>query len=151
MLRRLLNRSLVAIVTMLTLLVLAGLAGPEDPTPPAGEGATGEATTVPPPAAEPSPLMRDIQAALDAGDAAVAALERQLAQATDERAALALQRQIEDLRVGVEIRIMEIQARHARQDGRPEQAAAIEAAIAAMTAPRPRGIPVERPLPNDER
>jgi hypothetical protein len=97
---------------------------------------------------EPSPMMRDIVAAWDAQELAVEVLEAQVAACTDPVAALALQRQIEGLRAQVEIQILTIQARYARQEGRLDVAAEIEAAVAEMTAPRPRGIPAERPVPD---
>ncbi len=110
---------------------------------------------VPPPADAPpaprelSPMMREIVAAWDAQAVAVEALETQAAASTDPVAALALQRQIEDLRAQVEVQILTIQARYARQEGRLDVAAEIEAAVAEMTTPRPRGIPVARQLPDD--
>lgn len=107
-------------------------------------------TIAPPPAPrEQSPMMREINAAWDAQAVAVEALQRQAAASVDPVAALALQRQIEDLRAQVEVQILTIQARYARQEGRLDVAAEIEAAVAEMTAPRPRGIPVARQLPDD--
>ncbi len=94
-----------------------------------------------------SPLMREIRSAWEAQAVAVAALETRLETAADATEFLALQRQIEDLRVGTEVRFLEIQARHARSEGRLDAAARLEAAVARMTAPPPRAEPVARPAP----
>jgi hypothetical protein len=96
-----------------------------------------------------SPMMREIIAAWEASQVAVAAVEQQISATTDPMAALALQRQVEEMREQVEVELLRIQARYARQEGRLDDAAQIDAAIAEMTAPRPRGVPVDRPLPDD--
>jgi hypothetical protein len=94
-----------------------------------------------------SPLMLEIQAALAAEQARVADLEARFAAAADEASALAIQKEIEQIKVETELSILRLQAEHARQEGRVEQAAQIEAAIAEMMNPRPAGIPIERPAP----
>jgi hypothetical protein len=96
-----------------------------------------------------SPLMQDITAAWESHLVVVAALEQQLAGAASAADALALQHQIEAVRAQVEIQILTLQARYARQEGRLDDAAGIEAAIAELTTPRPRGTPVERPREAD--
>ncbi len=96
------------------------------------------------PSAPLTPLMRDIVAACAANEAAVAALEAALAGTDDPGAALVLIRQIEDLRCRLEVELLRIQARHARLAGRVGDAAQIEAAVAAMTSPRPLGEPAAR-------
>jgi len=91
-----------------------------------------------------SPLMQEITAAWTAHEVVVAALEKQLEASTDASAALALQRQIETARAQVEIEILRIQARHARQAGRLDIAAELETTIGQLTTPPARGEPVRR-------
>ncbi len=105
--------------------------------------ASQEAPTAPAPIPL-SPMMQEIVAAWDAHLVAVRALEQRLEGATDHREALALQREIEDARGQVELRILRIQAGFARREGRLQEAAAIEEAVASMSAPRPAGEPIER-------
>lgn len=112
--------------------------------------ATGLAVAAPPPAPVVlSPLMQEITAAWKAHEVVVAALEREFAATADATAALALQRQIESARDQVEIEILTIQARHARQSGRADVAAELEAAIGQLTAAPARGIPVPRARETD--
>jgi hypothetical protein len=119
---------------------------------PAGDQLTGEPPARPS-AARPqelSPMMREIVAACDASQIAVDALTQQIAATTDATAALALQRQVEQMRSQLEIELLQIQARYARQEGRLADAAEIEAAIEQMMAPRPRGVTVPRALPDED-
>jgi len=122
---------------------------PAAPAAPADEAVTSAADRPPVAARERTPMMAEIMAAWDAHAVAVAALATRAEGVADPVAVLAVQRQIEDLRAQVEIEILAIQARYARQEGRLETAVEIEAAIAELTAPRPRGIPVERPSAGD--
>jgi len=115
----------------------------------AGEGA-GAIPTASERRAELTPRMREILDAWDAHVLAVEALERQLCESTDDAAAIEIERQIENARRQVEIDILQIQARYARNEGRLADAAEIDAAIAVMTAPAPRGEPIERPAPGPE-
>jgi hypothetical protein len=132
---------LVALAAAVLLPVLA-LAADEIPAEPVPVDATRPAPAVEP--APLSPMMKDIVAAWDAHTVVVAALERQVAQTADASTALALQHQIEAARAQVEIQILTIQAQYARREGRLDVAAEIESAIAELTSPRPRGIPIER-------
>ncbi len=79
-----------------------------------------------------TPMMTDITAALQAGQAQVAALAAQLATAPDDAAALALHRAIEQAKMDGQLQVLGIQARYARTEGRVEDATKLEAAIAAM-------------------
>jgi hypothetical protein len=135
-----------AVLTLLLLALPLAADPPQPAAPPTGEGVTASADAPAPAAPEPTPMMREIVAAWDAQAVAVEALETQAATCTDPVAALALQRQIEELRAQAEVQILTIQARYARLEGRPEVAAEIEAAVAEMTALRPRGVPSERSL-----
>ncbi len=95
----------------------------------------------------PTPLMVEIQAVFADERARVAELEARLTPSLDEGAALALRHQIEQIKIETELNILRLQAEHARREGRDEQAAAIDAAVAEMLSPRPAGVPSERPAP----
>ncbi len=103
-----------------------------------------EAPVTPPAPPALSPLMQEITAAWKAHEVVVAALEQELAAATEATVALALQRQIESARAQVEVEILTIQARQARRSGRADVAAELEAAIGQLTASPARGVPVQR-------
>ena len=102
--------------------------------------ARGELVLEPAPAAEMtaarplSPEMLEIDAALAAERVQVQDLTARLEAATDDAAALALEREIETTKQSTELAILGIQARHARAAGREAQAQEIEAAISQMTA-----------------
>ncbi len=78
--------------------------------------------------------MAEIETAIAAEREQVARLAASLRGAADDAAALALEREIEAVKQGTEIAVLRIQARYAREAGREEQAQAIEAAVARMTA-----------------
>jgi hypothetical protein len=94
-----------------------------------------------------SPMMAEIRAALAEEEARRTELAADFDAATDERAALEIQREIETLARDTELRILRIQADHARLAGRGAVALEIEAAITEMTAPRPTPQPQDRPAP----
>ncbi len=105
-----------------------------------------------------SPMMREIHAVLLVKRAEVAEAQRRFDDAADETDALRLQQEVETLKIGAELEILRIQVRYARLEGRPETAAALEASIEAMTAPRPRLEPrpeslrrTATPVPETER
>lgn len=79
-----------------------------------------------------TPMMTDITAALQAGQAQVAALAAQLATAPDDAAALELHRAIEQAKMDGQLQVLGIQARYARAEGRIEDAVTLEAALSAM-------------------
>ena len=83
-----------------------------------------------------SPCMQAIQAVLDHEAARLAELETGQKAAVEESALLELQREIERVKEETELQILRVQADFARREGRLEQAAEIEAALAEMTAPR---------------
>lgn len=102
------------------------------------------------PAAEPrSPMMREIFAALETKQIAVAELQARFAAEGDATRALDLQREAETLKMAAELEILRIQLRYARDEGRDEAAARLEAAIDTMTAPRPRLEPREESRSRD--
>lgn len=84
------------------------------------------------PTAPLTPMMADITAALQAGQAQVAALAAQLATAPDDAAALELHRAIEQAKMDGQLQVLGIQARYARAEGRVEDATKLEAAMATM-------------------
>jgi len=98
-----------------------------------------------------SPVMEEIGAAWEKSRLEVAGLEERFASASGEDEALAIQKEIERLLVEVELEILGIQARYAREEGRIEVAEEIEAAIESMTSPAPLPAPEERPAPAAER
>lgn len=94
-----------------------------------------------------TPLLADLFDVLDRQDAAVAALQTELARTADPMAALALQRRIEKAKQDAEVEVLRVQAVHARREGKAALAARLDAAIAEMTLPRAQQEPRERPAP----
>lgn len=111
------------------------------------------ADVAPAPAARPlSPMMVEIEAALAAGDAAVAALAQQAAQVADEGSKQAIMAQVAEQKQATELVILGIQAEHARRGGDEALAARIEADIALIkNPPAPVAQTATRPLPADGR
>lgn len=95
----------------------------------------------------PSPLMLEIQTLLRARLATRRQLEAQAAESTDAGQALQLQRRLQEQAIQTELQVMRIQVEHLRRAGRVESAAALEAQLQTMIAPRPRPEPVDRPAP----
>ncbi len=83
-----------------------------------------------------SPEMVAIRAALAEGRIQLDGLSTQLAAATDDQAAFALQKEIEQAKTATELRILGIQAAHARERGLTELANELDAAMAQV-----RGLP----------
>ncbi len=99
-----------------------------------------------------SPMLVEIQSALAEQQRQVAALDARFAETTDATAALAIQREIEQIKQDTELAILAIQARHARAAGDENLAQSIDAAIATLQNPPPPPAPaVERPVPADNR
>ena len=92
-----------------------------------------------------SPMMQEIQAAIEQGRAQNEELESRAAVAGDEESILAIQRQIEELAQATELEILGIQARHARLAGRDEIADKIEQDIADIQNPPVVRVRLERP------
>jgi TolA-binding protein len=76
-----------------------------------------------------SPLMQEIEAVLAADEAAVTALNEQLATAPDEQAALHILGQIRQQKQDTELAILRIQQRHALKEGETAAAERIGLAI----------------------
>lgn len=94
-----------------------------------------------------TPLLSDLFDVLDRQDAAVAALQTELARTADPMAALSIQRRIEKTKQDAEVELLRVQATHARAAGKSALVAQLDAAIAELTAPRAVSEPVERPAP----
>ncbi len=95
-----------------------------------------------------SAMMQEIRQAMAAEKTNLTALQSRLA-GTDHQQALATQREIERVKQETELRILGIQAEHARSAGRTEQAAEIEQAIQAISNPPVISATSPRPTPPD--
>jgi hypothetical protein len=91
-----------------------------------------------------SPFMQQVDAAIAAEREALDALREQLAGAGNEEEILSLLREIEQVKRGTELKILQIQADFARKAGRNEMVERIEAAIQSMQAPPPPRVQRER-------
>ena len=94
-----------------------------------------------------SPMVAEMFAALDEQRAKIGRVRAELAQARDGARAFELQRAISAAKQETEVRLLRIQADHARRDGRLEVAAKLDAALTAMTTPAPAREPEVRPAP----
>jgi hypothetical protein len=92
-------------------------------------------------------MMTEIRALLADEHRTLVALNERFRRTTDPAAALALQREIAQLKFGTEIALLRVQARYARAEGRPSVAAHLENAIRELESPPvPRQTAV-RPAP----
>jgi hypothetical protein len=103
-----------------------------------------EAPPADPPARELSPMMTEITAALETARLEVAALKLRQDAAVTNDAAMALAREIAQVKRTNRVEMMRIQLRYARAEGRAETAAELEEIITRMTAPPAPGVPVQR-------
>ncbi len=110
----------------------------------AAPAATPDTITV---ARERNPIMADVRAALEREREQVEALRVRLRGVTDHRAALAIQREIERVKLETEVSILRIQAGAARKAGRLALAKQIDEAIESLLAPPAPATPVTRPAP----
>ena len=125
----------------------AGRSAPATATPAAGPDSAPVAV-VRAPARPPSPMMLEIRAALDREREQIEGLRLRLRGASNAREALALERQVERVKLDTEIAILRIQADAARRAGRTALAARIDAAIGGLLAPPAPATPVARPAPH---
>ena len=95
-----------------------------------------------------SPLMTAIDVVMQDSRDQITLLRADLEKQSDPDAALAIQKQIEDLKVETELNILRLQADHARAHGNEELARSIDESITFMTTPRPKAQPVDRPAPD---
>ena len=127
----------------------ASLAGAADVPEVAPEGA---AATIAPDAPAPlprrvRPMIAEMMAALESERSTLAELRARPLDHADPGAALALQREIERVKVETERTLLRIQASWARREGRLEVARAIEASLEEMARPRPVRAGVRVPTP----
>ncbi len=99
----------------------------------------------------PSPMMTEIQAAMDMSKVEISELAERAAGTTDHAAAQAIQQEIVAKKQQTELDILAIQARYARADDNDELAQQIDAAIAAIISPPTPIAPTEtRPAPGTQ-
>lgn len=127
--------------TLLVCLALASLSSPAFAQPAA-------------PPAEPrlerrlmSPMVVEMFDAMDEQRIQVRALKAELARTHEPALVFELQRRIALAKQAIELRLLRIQATHARREGRVEVARSLEAAILALTTPPEPREPAERPAP----
>lgn len=89
-------------------------------------------------------MMTEITAALETARLEVAALKLRQDAAVTNDAAMALAREIAQVKRTNRVEMMRIQLRYARAEGRAETAAELEEIITRMTAPPAPGVPVQR-------
>lgn len=94
-----------------------------------------------------NPLYPRIAAMLETEREQLAALRTRKAGTRDDEMAMAIQREIEQIKTQTELGILRLQAEHARKQGKAAVAEGIEAAIRQMTQPAQRLQPMSRPAP----
>jgi hypothetical protein len=129
--------ALALLIAELTMISLPGAATAQA----SAQGAAVPDTTIAAPGS-PHALSQELAAVLAEETVRLRELEARFAAAADASAALVAEREIAALKMGTEERLMEAQARCARADGRLEDAAKIEAAIAEMRASRSVPAPI---------
>ena len=98
-------------------------------------------------ARELSPLMTEINAAMEAARQEVADLKLQYEAAVDEKEAMEIMREVAKIKRESRVEMMRIQLRHARLAGNDELVIQLEEVIIRMTAPPVKGTPIARPVP----
>lgn len=126
---------LMILVCLSGALVWAGVAAQEKPAEPVTGNTIPTEAQGPPRVAKPGPLYERIAAVVEAELVAAADLQARIAAATDDEELAALQRELETLKKQTRVTILQLQADHAREQGRLEQAAEIEAAIETLRNP----------------
>lgn len=94
-----------------------------------------------------SPMVAEMFDAMDEQRVQVRALKAQLSRTHEAARVFELQRQIAQAKQAIELRLLRIQATHARREGRVEVARSLDAAILALTAAAEAREPAERPAP----
>ncbi len=114
-------------------------------------GRAAEATAAPAPGiaatAKPSAMMTEIRALIADEHRSLTALNERFRRTTDPAAAIALQREIAQLKLGTEIALLRVQARHARATGRLSVAAHLDEAIHELESPPVPQPTTTRPSP----
>ena len=108
------------------------------PTPPAPKVAS---------PVKPGAMMTEIRTLVADERRALAALNERFRRTTDQAAAIALQREIAQLKLGTEIALLRVQARYARAEGRLAVAAHLDDAIRELESPPVPPQTAVRPSP----
>ena len=96
------------------------------------------------PAREISPMMMEIQAAMETARLQVAELKRRHDDTVNDEEAMDIMREAARIKRESRVEMMRIQLRYARQDGNAEQVAELEDIVIRMTAPPVKGVPIPR-------
>ncbi len=94
------------------------------------------------------PMTVEINAVLDEAHLQVATLQGRFDKEPNADVAVALVRQIEQIKINTELDILRVQLRYARTDGRDELVQELETALNLMTTPRTQKQPIDRPAPD---
>ena len=95
----------------------------------------------------PSPMVAEMIALLATQDQKLADLGARQGKARTNEEALAVQREIQDLKQGTEISLLRIQATYARREGRVQDADRLEATIRDLVSPPKLNSASARPAP----
>lgn len=98
-------------------------------------------------AKELSPMMMEIEAAMEATKLEIADLKLQYKAAVSDEQAMEIMREVARVKREGRVELMRIQLRHARLAGNDELVLQLEEVIARMTAPPVKGTPLPRPAP----
>ena len=162
------RRVLLALIalSLLTLCAAGSFAQEEKkPTPSAGPApapaaaAAQKSAAAPANAAEPaaptvtfkkpaqSPMITELMALLAGQDEKLADLAARQKKATTGDEAIAVQREIQELKLGTEISMLRIQATYARREGRTADADRLDGVVRDLVSPPKLGVPSNRPAP----
>ncbi|MEN8006213.1 MAG: hypothetical protein ABFS42_04320 [Candidatus Krumholzibacteriota bacterium] len=130
-------------IAIFLLVVTASLAVAADPPVKVDARPVESGETVAP-ARELSPMMLEIQAAMESASLRVAELKRRHDAAISDDEAMALAREAAKVKRESRIEMMRIQLRYARQDGNTELVAELEDIVTRMEAPPAKGVPMVR-------
>lgn len=148
------SRSLLVVGLALVALAIAAPSSAETPSPgkvtpiaaaPAEPAAVPVDTVTPAPPRDP--WMREVRVALDREREQIAGLRVRLQQKPDHQAALALQREIEKVKLDTEVAILRIQADAARKAGHAALAERLEVAAKDLLTPPAVTTLATRPAP----
>ncbi len=144
-------RSTLALRLSLSVVLLAAgahLATAQEPASPERTEAVeapAPGATAPAPRVQPTPLVAEMLQLVAAEREEVAALRGALTGLRDHRQALAILRRIEQIKLGTEIALLQVQITHAKREGRHEVAAELERALSVIQSPPGGGVSVARP------
>jgi TolA-binding protein len=104
-----------------------------------------EARLVPVDVQNLTPMHREIRESLETEQARVQELNRRFIEAVLLSEKIAIQKEIEEIKKGGQVAVLEIQLRYARSEARPQDVKQLEAAIEALKNPKPlrgSGVPL---------